>query len=94
MILETNVDTNAPTSGTHDPSDVGIPLAIGVQLGTGDNVDDEAIQEEGHMSMPKTTMISSTTEVGNEHSTIVFINKTLVIIKTKNTSLTFLYCHS
>ena len=47
-------------------------LMITFCVSTLDNVDDEAIQEEEHMSMPKTTMISSTNEVGNEHSTIVF----------------------
>ena len=33
---ETNVDTNVPSSGTHEPSDGGVPLATDVQLYTGD----------------------------------------------------------
>ena len=32
---ESNVDTNVPSSGTHDPNDSGVPLATGVQVGTG-----------------------------------------------------------
>ena len=31
---ETNVDTNFPISGTHEPSDGGVFVATGVQLGT------------------------------------------------------------
>ena len=63
-----------------------------LNFSTLENVEDEARQEEEHMDTCETTMLASTTEVGKEHSTTLFINKTLVII-TKNINLTFLsYC--
>ena len=58
-----------------------------------EHVDDEARQEEEHMAMSETTLLASTTELGIEKSTALFINKTLVIIITKNINLTFFsYC--
>lgn len=68
--MTTNVDTNVPSSGTHDANDGGVPLATSVQLGTGEHVDDEARQEEEHMATPETTQLASTTEAVDASPTL------------------------
>ena len=66
-------------------------LIITSLVSTAENVYDEAIQEDEHMSMSETTPLASTTKAGKEHSTVVFINNPLAIIITKNINLTFLF---
>ena len=68
-------------------------LIITFLFSTLEHVEGETIQEEEHMSTSETTPLSSTIEAGEEHSTSLFINKTLVIIITQNIDLTFIsYC--
>ena len=68
-------------------------LIITLIVSTLEHVDDDSRQEEEHMTTSKTTLLASTTEVGKIHSCVVFINKTLIIIITKNIDLKSIsYC--
>ena len=59
-------------------------------ISTGEHVVDKHRQDEyQHIANFETTQLASTTEASKEYSIVVFINKTLVIIITKNINLTF-----
>ena len=68
-------------------------MIITLIVSTLEHVDDDARQDEEHMTTSKTTLLASTTEASKEHSCVVSINKTLIIIITKNIDLKFIaYC--
>jgi hypothetical protein len=65
-------------------------LIITFHVSTLEHVEDEARQVEEHMVASETTLLASDNQAGKEHSNVIFINKILLILITKNINLTFL----